>query len=122
MKVKLMLLGIILLLQSCFTYKQLEPNKGNLVVGDSYKVNHLEYGKLKKGKVSSVNDSILTYKISNGRLDELKIDDIQEIKKRKFALGKTIALVVTVKAGAVGALLLAFNGYDWGIGSNNLDY
>ena len=122
MKAKLMLLLILLLLQSCFTYKRLEPNQKNLLVGDRYKLNHLEYGKFKKGKVISVNDSILTYKISNGRINHLSIDGIQEIKKGKFSLVKTIILPLSITAGSFGLLLLSVGNSDIGIGNVDLGY
>ncbi len=122
MKAKLILLGITLLLQSCFTYKQLEPNQENLIVGNKYKLKHLEYGKFKKGKVITLNDSILTYKISNGRLDGLRIDGIQEIKKGEFSLGKTIILPVSMVAGSFVLFLVAVGKSGVGIGEIDLGF
>lgn len=118
MKAKLMLLVVVLLLQSCFTYKKLELNQEELITGDRYKLKHVEYGKFKKGRVLSVKDSIITYITSNGKIIELRRDGIQEIKKGKFSLGKTIVLSTTATVGVFGALWLAINGSGLAIGGD----
>lgn len=113
-----MLLGIVLLLQSCFTYKKLELNQEELIIGSRYKLKHEGYGSFKKGRVLGIHDSIIAYKTSNGKTFELRKDGIQEIKKGKFSVGKTVVLSATATAGVFGALWLAFYGSCFSIGGD----
>ncbi|WP_289644344.1 hypothetical protein [Maribacter aestuarii] len=119
MKIKLVLLSGLMLLQSCYSYKELESRYEGLEPGENYKLNHEEYGKYKRGSVIGVNDSVLTYKIRNGRIDKLSLDGIQQIKKGKFSLGKTIVLPVSITAGTFGLFKLA--GGQSGVGLGNID-
>jgi len=122
MKAKLTLLSMLFLLQSCYTYKQLDTNHEKIVVGQRYKLKHLDSGKFRKGKVVGLNDGILTFKTFNGEISEFRIDDVQEIKKGKFALGKTITISATTTAGFFGALWLAINGNRLALGSIDWNY
>ena len=116
MKTKSLFLISLLLFQSCFSYKELESGHEGLVIGTEYKLNHVEYGKFKKGRVIAMTDSILTYEIQNGKINELPLDGIQQIKKGKFSLGKTIALPVSITGAVLGAAWLAWNNTSLDLG------
>lgn len=122
MKTKLVLLCSLMVLQSCYSYRLIEPDYESLLIGKRYRINHLEYGKFKKGTVISKNESTLKYKLSNGRIDVLDNDGILQMKKRHFSWIKTIVLPVTIAAMAFGSLLLIVGESGIGIGEIDLGY
>jgi hypothetical protein len=116
MKIKLVLLGGLILFQSCYSYKELELRHEGLELGERYKLNHTAYGRLKKGKIIQMSDTTITYKLNNGRIDELRMEEIKQIKKGKFSLGKTIALPVSITGVVLGASWLAWNSSSFSFG------
>jgi hypothetical protein len=101
----LLLITISLLLQSCYSYKTINPENTTLVVGHTYKIKQNE--NFEKVKLKSfTKDSLIVIK----DLQEKQIakSDIKVIKKRKFSVGKTAILVTSTLLG--GGTLLILDG------------
>ncbi len=99
MKKLLHLLCITILLQSCYTYKNIDINSNEFETKSSYKLK--VNGKDKKLKILSFNDSTLTVKSKN-TVSEVKKSDIQSLKKRKFSVEKTVALLAPILLTGIG--------------------
>lgn len=91
------LAGISLLFQSCYTYKRMDSS--DFEIGKNYKVTLND--KQLKIKLNQINDSTL---IVTHKKEEIVIskNKIQELKKRKFSVIKTLSLPVIVILGIVG--------------------
>ena len=103
----ILLLSISIMLQSCYSYKTINLNSENLVVGKIYKIQ--QNRKLEKVKLKSITDSSIVVKKGNIE-SKIAISDIRKIKKRKFSATKTVLLVTTLTvASVVGAFIATFN-------------
>lgn len=99
------------LLTGCFSYKKADLNQTEFRKEDTYRVTTV--GKhTKKGKFYSASDSILILKGRRGDLFEISIEEIREVKKRKFSLGKTIALPVGITVALTSVVVIGLS--DWG--------
>ncbi len=104
----LMMPLLCVLLTSCYSYKKMDVQLGELVKDESYKIHQI--GKApQKGTFHSMNDSLLILNNRRGKLHEISLKEIERINKRKFSLGKTIALPFGVFIGASG-IVMATNG------------
>jgi hypothetical protein len=100
-------LVISFLLQSCFSYKNLNLKEKQLIVGKEYKI--MQNGKFVKTKLLTLNDSIANFKIGKDKKD-IKVSDIKDVKIRKisivktilFTLGFTTAITTIVLANSIG--------------------
>lgn len=100
MKKYISFLVILILFQSCYSYKTVENNSTQYEVGKIYRVK--QNGKSSKVKITSKTDSTLVVgsKFEN---KTLSIDEISKAERRKFSIVKTILLpVITVGILAVG--------------------
>lgn len=86
----LYVLAIILLLQSCHTYKKIDLNTDQLIVGHKYKIK-VEKESI-KGRYKNSNDSVTTFRV-DFKDKIIAKSEIKEIKKREFSIGKTITFV-----------------------------
>ncbi len=79
------------LLQSCYSYKNINLKDTRLVEGKKYKIE--QDNKWVKTKLLTINDSIANFKIDKNE-KEISISEIQEIKIRKFDAVKTASITV----------------------------
>ncbi len=93
------LIVISLLLQSCYTYKAIDLNDTELVVGKNYKIR--QDTKFVKSKLVIVNDSTITVLVGNTRKN-IQIYKIKEIELSEFSTLKTVGLVLGIAVVAVG--------------------
>ncbi len=93
MKNLTLIIGSLLLLQSCYNYKAIVINSKPLIEGKKYKfkVNN----KTTKAIFINATDSTSTFK-SNKRELKITTNEIQRIKQRKFSLTKTISFASSV--------------------------
>ena len=106
MKKIVYLLSVTILLQSCYSYRNIEINSNEFETKGTYKLKVA--GKEKKLKILSFNDSTLTVKSKN-TVNEIKKSEIQSLKKRKFSVEKTIAIIAPIVLIGIGISLIP----DW---------
>lgn len=102
----IILIATSLLLQSCYSYKTINPTNSYLAVGRTYKIK--QSNKFEKVKLKSFTDSTITV-ASYGKIKQ-QIDrtSIIKIKQREPHTGKTVVFVATVTVvGLVGLFVLA---------------
>ena len=87
------LLIVSFLLQSCYTYKDVDLKKTQLIVGENYKIREVD--KFVKSKLQSANDSVITVMEGNVQKD-IYTANIKEIKVQKFSTLKTVGLTVGI--------------------------
>lgn len=103
-----MFLGITILIlcQSCFSYKAMENDPLKMETGKTYKIERNQ----KYYKVVFHNVEGNTILVSENFVDkQIPINDITDIKKRKFSIVKTVSLPMSVIAGLVGLFVLSYN-------------
>lgn len=106
-----LLLAIVFLLQSCFSYKAMDNNPSKMETGKTYKIerNH------KYSKVVFHNTKDSTILVSkNFKEQQIPIKDITSIKKRKFSIIKTVAFPLTIAAALTGLFILTYDGPSTG--------
>ena len=82
------LLSFSILFQSCFSYKTVDYN--NIVIKKKQKFEVLGVGGTNiKGRLVSKNDQLMILE-NNGKLQEISVDEIYEVKVRKFSIWKTV--------------------------------
>lgn len=86
MKKIILFLAIGILFQSCYSYKAIENNPSELIIGKHYKVKQDK--KSIKLKITSKTDSTIVFR-SNSKEQVISNDEITNIKKRKFSVVKT---------------------------------
>jgi hypothetical protein len=95
-------IALLILLQSCYSYKQVEANPTTMVIGQKYKIEQNN----KTSKViyiKAVDSAVVVSK--NGKEEQIALKDITKVRERKFSLIKTIALV-PLTAGAIVLLFV----------------
>lgn len=95
-------IALIILCQSCYSYKQVEANPTTMVIGQKYKIERND----KTSKVvyiKAVDSAVVVSK--NGKEEQIALKDITKVRERKFSLVKTIALV-PLTAGAIVLLFV----------------
>lgn len=104
-KTNITLIAISLLLQSCYSYKTINPSCNNIAVGSKYKIQ--QEGELEKVKVKSITDSTIT--VYDGKNEkQIQRKNIVEIQEKQLSAGATIALIVPVATiTLVGVILTA---------------
>lgn len=98
-----MALTVSFLLHSCYSYKSVDLRKTALVVGKKYKIK--ENKKFLKVKLISCNDSIANFQ-SGTTEKQIKLSEIQKLKKRKFSASKTVLLPVSILIGAFTIIII----------------
>jgi hypothetical protein len=102
------LLSFSILFQSCFSYKTVDYN--NIVIEKKQKFEVLGVGGTNiKGRLVSKNDRLMILE-NNGQLQEISVDEIDEVKVRKFSILKTVGrtyLWIGIVGLAFGVLLQA---------------
>ena len=108
MKKLIFLLSISVLFQSCFSYKSVNYN--DIAIGKKPKVEVKGVGGTNsKGRLVSKNEQLMILE-NNGQLQEISVDEIYEVKVRKFSIWKTVGrtyLSFAIGALAIGVLLAA---------------
>lgn len=106
-----LLLAIVFLVESCYSYKNMDLDPSKMVAGKKYKIerNHKNY----KVTFNSLKDSSIVVTRKNWTKEEIPIQDITRIRKRKFSIVKTAALPLTIVATAVGIFALTYQGLDF---------
>jgi hypothetical protein len=109
MKHLYLLLVLIFLCQSCYTYKKVDLNKDNLAVGKKYKIS-LKKETLKVDLVAVNDSSLIVLQYNKDR--EIKRSEIREIKAGKFSILKTVgyplAGLMVVGGVITGLFILAY--------------
>ena len=104
-KTNIILIATSFLLQSCYTYKTINPTNAYLAAGRTYKIK--QNNKFEKVKLKSFTDSTIT--VSNS-LTVRHVDRISiiKMKQREFHTGKTVVFVATATVvGLVGLFVIA---------------
>jgi hypothetical protein len=107
------LLIILLLLQSCYSYKAIDIKKTPLVEGKTYEFKVEKNKNFEKITLKSFNDSIMNVKIGN-KEKQITISDIKSIKVRKISVIKTIGFPITVAATLTFLFTLSYSGPQLG--------
>ena len=110
MKNSIVLSALLILFQSCYTYKALEPTTGDFVVGQKYEI-RIADREMHKVLVNQVTDSTIVVKQNKSEITIQK-SLITESRLREFSTGKTIV------AGTLGVLLtiLTIGAISWSSG------
>ena len=88
MKKLILLLLFSFLFQSCFSYKTVDYN--NIVIEKKQKFRVLGVeGTNIKGRLVSKNDQLMILE-NKGQLQEISLDEIDEVKVRKFSILQTV--------------------------------
>ena len=87
----IILIAISLLLQSCHSYRTINPSNCYLEVGKHYKIK--QQTDFERVKLRSFTDSTITV-INGNREQEISKKNIKKMKEREFSSGKTVVLVV----------------------------
>ena len=94
MKKRSLLLSFLILFQSCFSYKTVDYNR--IPIEKKQKVEVKGIGGINiKGTLVSKNEQTLTLD-TNGQLQEISLDEINEVKVRKFSILKSFGLVTSI--------------------------
>ena len=93
------------LLQSCYSYRTINPSCNNIAVGSKYKIQ--QEGQSEKVIVKSVTDTTITvYDCKNEK--QIQRKNIIELQEKQLSAGATIALIVPVATiTLVGVILTA---------------
>lgn len=102
------LLLFLILFQSCFSYKTVDFN--NIPIEKKQKVEVKGIGGINvKGTLVSKNEQTLTVD-TNGQLQEISVDEIYEVKVRKFSLLKSSGLLASSILVVTAVLFAVFLG------------
>ena len=94
------LFALTFLLQSCYTYHNVNLDTHKLRMGSVYKINL--NGKRTKIRIISCSDTLVKVKIGK-KESQIKISEIGKIKEREFSVGKTAVLATpSLRGGRVG--------------------
>lgn len=108
MKKLIFLLSISILFQSCFSYKSVNYN--DIAIGKKPKVEVKGVGGTNiKGRLVSKNEQTLILD-TNGQLQEISVDEIYEVKVRKFSLLKSSGLLASSILVVTAVLFAVFLG------------
>ena len=105
-KLSLLLLLLSILFQSCYSYKTVDYNKIAIEKKQNFEVLGVG-GTNIKGRLVSKNEQLMILE-NNGQLQEISVDEINEVKVRKFSIWKTVGrtyLSFAIGALAIGVLL-----------------
>jgi hypothetical protein len=92
--------------QSCYSYKNVGNDAGNLIVGRKYKISLKD--KCVKANFVSANDSVLTV-MRHQKKGEIRRSEIEKIEGKKFSLWKTIAYPVIIIVVIVGGAAVLYS-------------
>lgn len=102
-----------LLLSSCYSYKQIDMSKESLAIGKRYKLYKLDDKNI-KGKLRAVTDTTITVSRYSGKKEVIQLDEITYVKKGKFSVLKTLGIPTGAYAFVVLVALLTWNGPNIG--------
>lgn len=119
MKICMIILLVSVLLTGCYSYKKVDLQQAEFKKGDKYKINRIDKP-TQKGKFHSINDSLIILQGQAGEMHLISLKEIEKIKRRKFSLGKTIALPVGVIVITAGVSIVVNDGF--GLGTIDLGY
>ena len=105
-KLSLLLLLLSILFQSCYSYKTVDYNKIAIEKKQNFEVLGVG-GTNIKGRLVSKNDQLMILE-NNGQLQEISVDEIDEVKVRKFSILKTVGrtyLWIGIGFLAIGVLI-----------------
>jgi hypothetical protein len=103
-----LLLAIVFLLQSCFSYRH-KADPSALIAGQKYKIerNH----KARKFFYTKTTDSALVVSRSRyGKEVQIPLNKVTSIRKKKFSALKTIALIPATMAAVALVFVLTYDG------------
>ena len=111
MKNTIYILSLLILFQSCYSYKTFDLNRSENLVSEKVKI-ELKDSRKFKGKITELKKDIIKIKNSD-KIIEIPISQITKIKGRKFSWLKTYALGASI---SFTLLVLIFNSLMQGIG------
>ncbi|MFN3752656.1 hypothetical protein [Flavobacterium sp.] len=106
MKKIFLLFAIIILFQSCFSYKAIDNDPTKMETGKTYKIER--NNKYSKVVFHNVKDNTILVS-EDFEEKQIPINDITDIQKRKLSVVKTVALPLSIIAGLVGLFALSYN-------------
>lgn len=116
MKSNAFLLAMLVLLSSCYSYRNNVESPYELLEGQRVKV--VKGKKKRKGKVVAVTSDSIFLSNASGRINSHSLNDIDEIKRGKFSLLKTIGYPVLIVGGL---FLLALTSFEPNIEAINFN-
>ena len=102
-----LLVSIVLLFQSCFTYRKIDNEPSKMVEGRKYKIDYNHKSKIVVFK--RLNDSMAIVS-RKGSERQIALKDITRIKERKFSIIKTVVLVPATMLAMAGLFALTYSG------------
>lgn len=114
MKRLVYLMTILILFQSCYSYKKFDFTNYELKKSNKFRI-HLDNSKKIKGKIIAINNKGIHLKLRN-KIFKFSYSSIIKIEKRKFSFWKTGATVTgfLVLTMAYAVTHISFgNGGDW---------
>lgn len=105
MKKIILFLAIVILFQSCYSYKAVENNSSQYEIGKSYRVK--QGNKDDIIRITSKTDTTLVV-WSKFETKTIKIDEISKVERKKFSIVKTVLLPVSIVAGLLLLFFLAY--------------
>lgn len=109
MKKIYLLLGMTILLQSCYSYKSVEVNPKTMILGQTYKIerNH----KTSKVVYTQNADSAI-FVMQHGVEERIPIKNITSAKAQKFSLAKTLVWVPVTLVAVTALVVYGTGDYD----------
>ena len=114
-KVILLLVSFSFLLQSCYSYRDINKDTNSLLISKTYKIK--EGKRCYKGVLVSFNDSIIIIN-KHSKQKKYSLEKISKISQRKFSTVKTILLPITIITGFLAIVVVSYDGPQ--IGEINL--
>lgn len=105
MKKIIVLVGIGILLQSCFSYKAVENTSSQYEIGKSYRIQQGNNVDVVRIKTKTDSTLVVDNKFQE---QEYPLESISKMERRKFSIIKTVALPVSVIAALVLLFALAY--------------
>lgn len=117
MRKSIIVVTLSVLLMGCFSYKKVDLDQTELKKEDRYKITTVGRNE-EKGKFHSEDHRLIILKDRNSHLLEIPKDEIQEVKRRKFSLGRTIALPTGITIGLAGIAIISWSNWSPAIDFN----
>lgn len=106
MKSSVLFLAMLVLVSSCYSYRSNVENPQDLVEGQRVKL--VKGKKKRKDKLVAVKSDSIFLSDASGRVNTHSLNDVDQIKKGKFSLLKTIGYPVIIVGGLFVILLTSF--------------
>ena len=116
MKKFTLLFVVALLVESCYSYKQVNVDPKTMVIGKEYKIER--NNKTSKVVYTQNADSVI-FVMKNGIQDQILIKEITSVKEKKFSVVKTILFPIATSIVIVGIVGMTYGGSNVTVGNVN---